>query len=745
LPGLEGSGNDDIVQPGQLAMPEVMPTTPSAPWFSGPFSDEDGYDLWLRYRKVADPMLLASYQAALKSVVVGQPTPTLTIAEQELEHGMNGLLQVTLSRSDQVQAQGSILIGTPQSAPQIAALPLMQTLAGLGTDGYVVESTMVEGKLAIVIAGNRDVAVLYGAFALLRHLQTFGSLANLSLASAPQVQRRILDHWDNLDRTVERGYAGPALWEWDVLPGTISGRYRDYARANASIGINGAVLTNVNANAQVLTPAYLAKVKAIADELRPYGIAVYLTAYFSAPSEIGMLASADPMLPEVQAWWKAKADEIYAAIPDFGGFLVEANSEGQPGPKDYGRTHADGANLLADALAPHNGIVMWRASVYGSESSTDRVRQAYDEFHPLDGQFRPNVMLQVKNGPLDFQPREPFSPLFGAMPQTPVALELQITKEYLGQDTHLAYLGPLYEEVLKAETFVAGPGSTVAKVVDGALQGQKLTAIAGVSNVGTDRNWTGSHFNQANWYVFGRLAWEPEASSQSIAEEWVKQTFSNDPNVVGPVTGMMMASRQAVVNYMTPLGLVHQMASQHHYGPGPWVSDQTPLDCNPTYFAQADARGIGFDRTTTGSDAVSQYASPVRDTFGSRATVPDDFLLFFHHVGWSETLSSGRTLWTELTERYSAGVSAARDLGTTWAALQGKLDDERFNEVAGFLKIQADEARWWRDASLDYFGSLSGLPIPPQYEPPLHPLNFYEALTCPADVTKARCPDVYTP
>jgi alpha-glucuronidase len=710
-----------------------------------PLASEDGYELWLRYRRLADPTLLASYQAALKSVVVAQATPTLQLAEQELERGLNGLLEVTLSRSPQLREQGGILIGTPQSSAQIAALPLAQTLPELGPDGYVVQSTSVEGKPAIVIAGNRDVAVLYGTFAFLRHLQTFGALANLSLQSAPKVQRRILDHWDNLDRTVERGYAGASLWEWDALPAAISGRYRDYARANASIGINGAVLTNVNANAQVLTPVYLAKVKAIADELRPYGIAVYLTARFSAPIEIGGLASADPTLPDVQAWWRAKVQEIYAAIPDFGGFLVKANSEGQPGPQDYGRSHADGANLLADALAPHKGIVMWRAFVYSAGSPTDRVREAYDEFHPLDGRFRPNVMIQVKNGPLDFQPREPFSPLFGAMPHTPVALELQITKEYLGQDTHLAYLGPLYEEVLRSDTYVAGPGSTVAKLIEGKLQGQKLTAIAGVSNVGTDRNWTGSHFNQANWYVFGRLSWDPEASSRDIAEEWVRQTFSNDPDVVGRVTGMMMESRQALVNYMTPLGLVHQMATHHHYGPGPWVSDQRRAEWNPTYYARADAQGIGFDRTASGSNALAQYASQVGELFANRATVPDDYLLFFHHLGWSEKLRSGRTLWNELVERYSAGVRAARGLGTSWAGVRGKIDDQRFHEVAAFLKIQADEARWWRDASLDYFGSLSGMAIPPGYEAPLHPLDFYQALKCPADVSKPRCPELYTP
>jgi len=743
--GTSTGAGAEVVQPGGLVTTPALPTTPSAPWFSGPFADEDGYDLWLRYPKVADPTLLAAYQASLSSVVAGQASPTLTLAEQELERGLRGLLGVTLSRSDQVQATGSVVIGTPASSPLIAALPLAQVLPALGDDGYLVQATDVQGKPAIVIAANRDVAVLYGAFALLRQLQTFGSLVDLSLQSAPKIQRRILDHWDNLDRTVERGYAGQSLWEWAALPGTISARYRDYARANASIGINGAVLTNVNANAQVLTPVYLAKVKVIADELRPYGVATYLTARFSAPIEIGGLASADPTLPDVQAWWKAKADEIYALIPDFGGFLVKANSEGQPGPQDYGRTHAEGANALADALAPHNGIVMWRAFVYSSESPADRIRQAYDEFHPLDGAFHPNVVVQVKNGPLDFQPREPFSPLFGAMPGTPLALELQVTKEYLGQDTHLSYLGPLYEEVLKADTLVSGPGSTVAKVIDGSLQGQKITVMAGVSNVGSDRNWNGSHFNQANWYVFGRMAWDPEISAQQVADEWVRETFSNDPNVVGPVTSMMMQSRQAVVNYMTPLGLAHLMATGHHYGPGPWVSDQSRPEWNPTYYHKADAQGIGFDRTASGSDAVAQYAPAVGEMFANRARIPDDYLLFFHHVGWNETLSSGRTLWNELVDRYSTGVSTARALGLSWSSVQGKIDEQRFGEIASFLKIQADEARWWRDASLDYFGAFSGLRVPAEYEQPLHALDFYQALKCPADVTKARCPEVYTP
>ena len=364
------------------------------------------------------------------------------------------------------------------------------------------------------------------------------------------------------------------------------------------------MLNNVNADAQILTAQYITKVAALADAFRPYGIAVYLSARFSAPREIGGLSTADPLDTNVKNWWATKAQEIYTRIPDFGGFLVKANAEGQPGPQDYGRTHADGARTLADAVGPHGGIVMWRAFVYSS-STTDRIRQAYEEFKPLDGRFGANVLVQVKNGPLDFQPREPFHPLFGAMPSTPLALELQITKEYLGQDTHLAYLGPLYEEVLQADTYAKGQGSTVARVVDGSLHGYATTAIAGVANIGSDTNWTGSHFNQANWYVYGRMAWDPDISAATVADEWIRQTLSNDPAVVTPVTAMMMNSRQTLVDYMTPLGLAHIMASTHHYGPGPWVNDLSRPEWNPVYYHKADATGIGFDRTATGSNAVA--------------------------------------------------------------------------------------------------------------------------------------------
>jgi Alpha-glucuronidase len=548
----------------------------------------------------------------------------------------------------------------------------------------------------------------------------------------------MLDHWDNLDRSVDRGYAGSSIWNWAELPGTVSPRYRDYARANASLGINAVVVTGPNVNARVLTPEYLRKAGVLADALRPFGLRIFLTARFGAPIEIGGLATADPLDPLVRQWWRHKVDEVYAVIPDFGGFLVQGNAEGQPGPQTYGRTQADGANLLADALVPHGGTVLWRAYISGDRTSADRVREIYDELVPLDGGFRRNVMVQVKNGPLDFQPREPFNPVLGAMPRTPLLLELQLTKEYLGNDTHLVYLGALMEEVLRADTFRNGKGSTVARVVDGSLHRAARSGIAGVANIGSDRNWTGSIFDQANWYAFGRLAWDPRLASGAVAEDWVRATLSNDSAVVTTVRAMMTTSREAVVSYMTPLGLTSMTAAANHYGPAPWVSNGRP-DWTPVYYHRADATGIGFDRTATGSNAVEQYAEPVRARYANRSTVPDSLLLWFHHVGWRERVSTGRTLWEELVSRYYAGVDSVHAMQRAWSTVAGKVDDERFRLVQADLVIQEREARWWRDASLRYFQTQSRLPIPPQYEQPLRPLDFYMRLRCPADPRRPRC------
>jgi len=702
---------------------------------------ETGYELWLRYRQVADAARLSEYRAAISELVMQGDSPTLRIVREELGAGLGGLLGRPLTIVPQPTSSGAVIVGTPASSQLIASLPLTAELRSVGPDGFVVRTMAVSGRRALVVAANRDVGVLYGAFHLLRLMQTNRSLAAVNVTSAPRIQLRMLDHWDNLDRSVERGYAGPSLWDWAALPSAISPRYRDYARANASIGINAVALTNVNANARVLTPEYLAKAAAVAAVLRPYGIRVFLTARFSAPKEIGGLETADPLDPDVRAWWKQKADEIYRTLPDFGGFLVKANSEGQPGPQDYKRSHADGANMLADAVAAHGGVVMWRAFVYSNDVPVDRIRQAYDEFHPLDGAFRDNVFVQVKNGALDFQPREPFHPLFGAMRKTPLMMELQITKEYLGQDTHLVYLAPLFKEVLDADTWAKGKGSTVGKDIDGSLHGHRRTGIAGVSNVGSDTSWTGSQFNQANWYAFGRLAWNHDLSAAAIADEWIRMTFTNDDRAVATIRSMMLTSREAVVNYMTPLGLAHIMATGHHYGPGPWA-DGGRADWTPSYYHRADSLGLGFDRTSTGSNAVAQYAPPVRDRYARRATVPDSVLLWFHHVRWTDRLGSGRTLWDELVHRYSAGVDSARAMRRAWDGVRASIDTARFSEVASFLDIQAREAKWWRDASLLYFQTFSRMPIPARYEQPAHPLEYYKALRCPADPTKPRCPDV---
>ena len=705
---------------------------------SAPLRADDGYGLWLRYPPVSNPARLGEYRTAITHVVIEGDSPSLSAAREELVAGLRGLLDRELVVEARPIRAGAVIAGTRASSPLIAALPLAADLRAVGRDGYLIRRMAVRGKFALVIAANSDVGVVYGTFALLRHLQTHRSIDRLALASAPRVQLRMLDHWDNLDRTVERGYAGSSIWEWNQLPGTVSPRYRDYARANAALGVNGTVLTSVNANARVLMPEFLRKAAVIADVLRPYGIRVYLTARFSAPIEIGGLRTADPLDPVVRQWWRHKTDEVYAVIPDFGGFLVQGDAEGQPGPEDYERTHADGANLLADAVVSHGGIVIWRAYMSGDRTPPDRVRELFDEFVPLDGTFRRNVMVQVKNGPLDFQPREPFNPMLGAMPRTPLLLELQLTKEYLGNDTHLVYLGTLTEEVLRADTWRKGRGSTVARVVDGSLHGYARTGIAGVANVGSDRNWTGSIFNQANWYAFGRMAWDPSLTARAVAEEWIRITFSNDSAVVATVRDMMMSSREAVVNYMTPLGLASIAAGGTHYGPAPWIKDGRP-DWTPVYYHRADGTGIGFDRTSEGSNAVEQYAEPLRARYENRATVPDTLLLWFHRVGWGERLGTGRTLWNELVNRYHSGVDSVRAMQRAWSTLEGTIDEERFRQVQASLVIQEQEARWWRDASLLYFQTLSRLPIAARYERPARPLDFYMRLRCPPDARRPRC------
>lgn len=686
---------------------------------------QSGYGLWLDYKKVSNAAILSQYQKQIQSVYFPGESETLDRAREELELGLNTLLGTRVNFSSTDSNKASLTVAkfddlTPKTQKKFGKIEI-------ASQGYYIGHD--DGN--IIITAKEDIGILYGVFNFIRLLQTEQPLENLALLDAPKIDLRILNHWDNLDGTIERGYAGKSLWKWQKLPTYIDQRYIDYARANASVGINGTVLTNVNANAWVLTPSYIEKVAALADTFRPYGIKVYLTARFSAPIEIGGLSTADPLDPKVQQWWKTKVEHIYSKIPDFGGFLVKANSEGQPGPQNYGRTHVDGANMMADALAPHHGVVLWRAFVYSEHDATDRAKQAYAEFVPMDGKFKENVILQVKNGAIDFQPREPFHPIFGAMPKTALAMEFQITQEYLGFSTHLVFLPKLYQEVLQADTYQQGKGSLVAKVIDGSLDNHSISAISGVSNIGSDLNWTGHPFAQANWYGYGRLAWDPYLDSATIAEEWLRSTYSNCENFVAPMTRLLITSREAVVNYMTPLGLHHIMDTDHHYGPGPWVSELPRPEWNPTYYHKADASGIGFDRTKQGSDAISQYADPVAKKFGQLDQVPDKLLLWFHHLPWDYKLSNGHTLWNSIGLHYQKGVDQVREMQKVWAQMTPYVEPLDHKQVSMLLNIQLQEAIWWKDACMSYFHEHSKLPFPKGMEKPKHSLKYYKSLKHP--------------
>jgi alpha-glucuronidase len=669
---------------------------------------ETGYDLWLRYRPVENPALREHYRAAISQIVVQEPS--------ELRRGLKGLLDADVAEGDDIQRSGALLVGTSSSSPRIAALGWSEPLAKAGREGYVIRSARIGARAVTVIASQGEVGALYGTFHFLRLLQTGRPLTNLNIAERPRLHLRLLNHWDNLDGTIERGYAGRSLWNWDELPGRVDPRVEDYARANASIGINGTVINSVNANPKSLTPEYLEDAAVLARTFRPYGIRVFLSVNFATPRMAGNLQTSDPLDPVVARWWKDKADEIYRLIPDFGGFLVKANSEGQPGPQDYKRTHADGANVLADAVAPHGGVVMWRAFVYDAEVDPDRVKRAYKEFVPLDGTFRDNVFVQVKNGPLDFMPREPFHPLFGAMPKTPLMAELQITQEYLGQSTHLVYLATMWHEFLQSDTYSKGPGSTVAKVIDGTLEGYRRTGIAGVANTGRDRNWTGYDVAQANWYAFGRLAWNTDLTPQDIADEWIRMTWGSAPDVVSTIRDILLGSRETYLDYTMPLGL-HHLIGGNHYAPMPENADPRRADWSAVYYHHAGPDGIGFDRTRRGSDAVDQYDAPLRDQWNDPATTPERLLLWFHHLPWDYKLKSGGTLWDGLVAHYSRGAGQAERLRTRWATLRGKVDDERFEAVAAKLQQQADEAKAWRDKCLRYFQRFSKRPLPAAISP----------------------------
>jgi alpha-glucuronidase len=692
---------------------------------------EDGYDLWLRYRPILEESRKQRTEELFRKVVIPErSSATYTIIKSELDRAVSGMVGQEVVYSGDFSGDASLVIGTPEDLDVLRTGDLTSALDSLGEEGFLIKR-MNSHPRTVVIVSNSKVGALYGVFQMLREVQIYPDIQPLlPIVSVPKISERILDHWDNLDRTVERGYAGFSIWDWHKLPDYLDQRYYDYARANASLGINGTVLTNVNANALVLTPPYIEKVKALADLFRPYGIRVYLTARFNAPMEIGGLETADPLNAKVQQWWKDRIEAIYGSIPDFGGFLVKANSEGQPGPQNYGRSHADGANMLADALEPFGGIVMWRAFVYSSEVPEDRAKQAYNEFVPLDGSFRDNVFIQVKNGPIDFQPREPFHPLFGAMKQTKLALELQITQEYLGQGTNLVYLATLFKDCLDSRTMTPHPRSTVASVIDGSDFHQTQSVIAGVSNIGTDRNWTGHPFGQSNWYAFGRLAWDHGLSPEQIAQEWIGLTFGNDPKVNSVISVMMLNSWETAISYSTPLGLHHIMGQGHHYGPGPWVDDGRP-DWTSVYYHQADSLGIGFDRTSTGSDALSQYAPGVRDKWGDLKTCPDKYLLWFHHLPWNYPMRSGRNLWDELCHQYDSGVREVGGMREQWASLKGLIDPERFRQVSMLLKIQEKEAIWWRNSCLLYFQTFSRMDFPEDMDPPTGDLEYYKSLRFP--------------
>lgn len=641
---------------------------------------EDGSRLWLRQTPVN--------QASVCCLVT---SPTLTVAREEL---------AALWKGGEVDLQ----------------LCADETHRRLGKEGYTIRTS--EGKTVLEAATEQG--LLYATYHLLRLQAEGADCTRLDIQEKPAFDIRVLNHWDNLDGTVERGYAGRSLWKWEELTDTVSARYREYARANASVGINGTVLNNVNASPEILSAGYLQKVRKLADVFRPYGIKVYLSVNFASPMTLGGLSTADPLNEEVARWWKEKVQEIYGLIPDFGGFLVKANSEGQPGPCDYGRTHAEGANMLAEALKPYGGIVMWRAFVY-SPSDADRAKQAYLEFQPLDGRFRDNVMVQVKNGPIDFQPREPYSPLFGAMPHTPLMVEFQITQEYLGHSNHLAYLATMWNEFYRY------------------VQPSSLKGVAGVVNVGDNVNWCGHDFAQANWYAYGRLAWNPDLSAEEIAREWLAQTFTTDRRFVEPMTQVMMESREAVVDYMMPLGLHHIFAWGHHYGPEPWCEvPGARADWLPSYYHQADKEGLGFDRSRTGSDAVSQYPDSLARVFDSLEQCPEEYLLWFHHVNWNQKLRSGRSLWDELCYKYQKGVDEVRAFQRIWKDMQPYVDAERYQAVAERLDIQARDAVWWKDACLEYFRTFSKKKYPEGVEPPVFTLKELKKVKLP--ISNYECP-----
>lgn len=673
---------------------------------------DDGSRLWLKYDLIKDINTRNQYLNNTKFIAFNSENPTLIKASEELKMGLNGLLNKQILTLKNITNQtGGIVLEVSENA-------------ALSNDGFAI--FIKKGN--IIINSNSEIGVLYGVFELLRKIQTGHPSSNISVISSPKIKTRMLNHWDNANGTVERGYAGSSIWKWNELPFRIDPRYIQYARANASIGINATSINNVNASSRFLTAEYLEKIKAVADVLRPYGIRVFISVNFRSPRTLGGLKTSDPLDPEVRKWWNEKTKEIHQYIPDFGGYLVKANSEGEPGPQDYGRTHADGANMLAQAMKPFTGVVIWRAFVYNADPNGDRFKEGYEQFKPLDGKFDSNVIVQVKNGPIDFMPREPFHPMFGAFPNTPLAMEFQITQEYLGQSTHLTYLAPMFKECLDTDTYAKGKGSTVAKVIDGGLYGNQNSLIAGVANTGSDANWCGHPFNQANWYAFGRLAWDYGLSSEQIAKEWIGMTLTNNAKAKNEINDMMQQSLPTYINYTYPLGLHHMMGEGHHYGPEPWLSKSGRPDWTSIYYHRADSIGLGFDRTGKLSNALKLYSKEINDSWGNVEKCDLNYLMWFHHVAWSKKLSTGNSLWNELCLRYYEGPKQVKILQEKWANLEKNIDTETFKSVSGRLNIQEKEAIWWRDACVLYFQEYSKMPLPKGLTPPTRTLDEVKKL-----------------
>ncbi len=665
---------------------------------------EDGYRAWLRYKEIDDESSRAELRCRFTNVVIDSDSNTAGIICKEITEALSSMLAQPVPKHS-IISKGSIVVGVFESTRIKELLPEPEGHS-LGGDGFVIRSVTSNNMPVTVIASRTEVGCLYATFALLRSIQTRDMTFPIWMTEKPKNSLRILAHSDYMNGDVSRGYQGKSLWQWQSLPYNVNPRLDDYARLNASTGLNGVVINAVDAVPTYLSIENIIKLAALADKFRPYGLKTYLSVNFASPEMLDGLPTCDPLNTEVIEWWHAKAKELYAHVPDFGGFLVKASSEGQSGPLDYGRTHAEGANMLAGALAPYGGMVMWRAFVYTKgDQDPDRVKRSYNQFKPLDGEFADNVLVQVKNGPLDFQPREPFHPLFGAMPKTRLVGELQINQEYLGQGTHAVFLASLWKEVLSSNTYANGSNCSVAQVIEEEHH-NKGGGFSATSNVGDDRNWCGHHLSQANWFAYGRLTWDTDLTPQSISIEWTRMTWSSDSRIVDTIHEIMMHSYEAYVSYSMPLGL-HHLVGGDHYAPMPeGYGDPAGM------FHHAARDGIGYDRTrTTGSDAVDQYHEPLSNIFNDVNRCPEKLLLWFHHVPWDRRMLSGRTLWQELCFKYHSGARSAHWMENQWASLKGRVDDERFEAVAAKFRTQVQDADRWATKCLTYFSQFSRLPI----------------------------------